>query len=109
FLTSVTGVLQFGQARISSNSGSTAMPGLYDTSRLLWNNPPMKLVVLVAVLGASAPVIAAGQTRPAAPRRPAPPASTAPALDRTAEAYAQFLQAHLFADAGNMDEAIAAY
>jgi tetratricopeptide (TPR) repeat protein len=69
----------------------------------------MKLVVLVAVLGASAPVIAAGQTGPAAPRRPAPPASSAPAPDRTAEAYAQFLQAHLFADAGKMDEAIAAY
>jgi tetratricopeptide (TPR) repeat protein len=70
----------------------------------------MKLVVLVAVLGASAPVIAAGQTRPAAPRRPAPPASTtAPAMDRTAEAYSQFLQAHMLADAGNTDEAIAAY
>jgi hypothetical protein len=38
FLTSVTGVLQFGHARISSNSGSTAMSRLYDTSRLLWNN-----------------------------------------------------------------------
>src|SRR4051812_13637327 len=85
------------------------MPGLYDTSRHLWNNPPMKLVVLVAVLGASAPVFAAGQTRPAAPRRPAPPASTVPALDRTAEAYAQFLQAHMLADAGSVDEAITAY
>ena len=41
FLTSVTGVLQCGQARISSNSGSTAMPGLYDTSCHLWNNPPL--------------------------------------------------------------------
>lgn len=38
FLTSVTGVLQLGQARISSNSGSTGMVGIYDTSRLLWNN-----------------------------------------------------------------------
>src|SRR5258708_20950636 len=38
FLTSVTGVLQFGHARISSSSGSTAMWGIYDTSRLLWNN-----------------------------------------------------------------------
>ena len=38
FLTSVTGVLQLGQARISSNSGSTGMGGIYDTSRLLWNN-----------------------------------------------------------------------
>src|SRR5258708_18601744 len=38
FLTSVTGVLQFGQARISSSSWSTGMPRIYDTSRLLWNN-----------------------------------------------------------------------
>ena len=38
FLTSVTGVLQLGQARISSNSGSTGMGGIYDTSLLLWNN-----------------------------------------------------------------------
>jgi tetratricopeptide (TPR) repeat protein len=68
----------------------------------------MKLVVLVAVLGASAPVVAAGQTRQSAPRRPAPPA-TAPAQDRQAEAYAQFLRAHAYADAGNIDEAIAAY
>jgi hypothetical protein len=38
FWTSVTGVLQLGQARISSNSGSTGMGGIYDTSLLLWNN-----------------------------------------------------------------------
>src|SRR5258707_11855478 len=38
FLTSVTGVLQFGHARISSSSWSTVMPRIYDTSRLLWNN-----------------------------------------------------------------------
>jgi hypothetical protein len=38
FFTSTTGVLQLGQARISSNSGSTGMAGLYDTSVLLWNN-----------------------------------------------------------------------
>ena len=38
FLTSVTGVLQFGHARISSSSGSTGMSGIYDTSPLLWNN-----------------------------------------------------------------------
>jgi len=67
----------------------------------------MKLVVLVAVLGASSPVIAAGQNRPAAPRRAAPPA--APAQDRQAEAYAQFLRAHAYADAGNIEDAIAAY
>src|SRR6185503_5278657 len=42
FLTSVTGVLQFGHARISSNSGSTAIPGLYDTFPLLWNNSSMQ-------------------------------------------------------------------
>src|SRR6266542_5644787 len=38
FLTSVTGVLQFGHARISSSSGSTGICGIYDTSALLWNN-----------------------------------------------------------------------
>src|SRR5437867_2838893 len=38
FLTSVTGVLQLGHARISSSSGSTAMLGIYDTFPLLWNN-----------------------------------------------------------------------
>jgi hypothetical protein len=37
-LISITGVLQLGQARISSSSGSTAMPELYDTAQLLWNN-----------------------------------------------------------------------
>lgn len=72
----------------------------------------MKFVVLVAVLGASAPIVAAGQTRQAAPRQPAatPPAQApAAAADRTAEAYAQFLAAHVFADQGNADEAINAY
>src|SRR5262245_61305238 len=38
FLTSATGVLQFGQARISRNSGATGIGGLYDTFALLWNN-----------------------------------------------------------------------
>jgi hypothetical protein len=38
FLTSVTGVLHWGQARISSNSGSTDMLAIYDTFTLLWNN-----------------------------------------------------------------------
>ena len=38
FLTSATGVLQFGQANISSSSGSTGMWRLYDTRCLLWNN-----------------------------------------------------------------------
>jgi tetratricopeptide (TPR) repeat protein len=70
----------------------------------------MKTVVFVAVLGASAPVVAAGQTQPA-PRRAAPPApsTSKPAADRTAEAYAQFLQAHALADAGSIEEAVAAY
>src|SRR4029077_8829503 len=38
FLTSTTGVLQLGHARISSSSWSTGMPRIYDTFRLLWNN-----------------------------------------------------------------------
>jgi len=66
----------------------------------------MKIVVLVAVLGAAAPLAAAGQTRQAARSRQA---TAPPPVDRTAEAYAQFLQAHAAADAGNVDEAIAAY
>src|SRR5689334_7106257 len=111
FLTSVTGVLHFGQARISSNSGSRAMPGLYDTFDVLWNNPGMRTVVFVAMLGVSAPVgAAAGQARPSAPRRQtSPPAASANQDARTAEAYTEFLRAHMLGDAGNVDEAIAAY
>ena len=76
-------------------------------------SPVMKLVVFVAVLGVSVPIVAAAQTRQAAPRgraaaAPAPPAP-APAPDKTAEAYAQFLAAHAFADQGNLEGAIAAY
>jgi tetratricopeptide (TPR) repeat protein len=66
----------------------------------------MKIVLLVAALGASAPLTAYGQSRQAAPRREPTPQQSA---DRTAEAYAQFLQAHMYGDAGNIDEAIAAY
>lgn len=68
----------------------------------------MKIAVLVAVLGVSAPMVAAAQTRRPAPSRQAV-APAAPASDRMAEAYAQFLQAHSLADAGSTDEAIAAY
>ncbi len=67
----------------------------------------MNIVVLVAVLGASAPLVAAGQTRQAAPRQQA--TSPTPAPDRTADAYAQFLQAHVLADESKTEEAIAAY
>jgi tetratricopeptide (TPR) repeat protein len=67
----------------------------------------MKIVVFVAVLGASAPVVATAQTRQPATGRQTTPAPAA--TDKTAEAYAQFLQAHVFADAGNLDEAVAAY
>ncbi|MGC4080963.1 MAG: tetratricopeptide repeat protein [Vicinamibacterales bacterium] len=75
----------------------------------------MKFVVFVAVLGASAPIVAAGQTRcrdaaatatPPSSQAAATPASSA---DKTADAYAQFLAAHVFADQGNLDEAINAY
>jgi tetratricopeptide (TPR) repeat protein len=69
----------------------------------------MKTVVLVAVLGASAPLAAAGQpASQAAPRRQASPPATAQD-DRTAEAYSQFLQAHMLADGGETNAAIAAY
>lgn len=66
----------------------------------------MKIVVLVAVLGASAPLAAAGQSTPAQGRGQSPSPA---AQDRTADAYAQFLQAHAYGDAGKIDEAIAAY
>jgi tetratricopeptide (TPR) repeat protein len=68
----------------------------------------MKLVVLVAVLGASAPLAAAGQTGQSAPRRQ-PAQASAPAADRTAQAYAEFLEAHALASGGNVEEAVAAY
>ena len=67
----------------------------------------MKTVVLVAVIGASAPLVAAGQTSgQATSQRPGAPPQT---QDRTAEAYNQFLQARLLADSNNLDGAIAAY
>lgn len=70
----------------------------------------MKFVVLVAVLGASAPIVASAQTRQAAPRRQTmPPTAPAQAADPKAEAYAQFLAAHVFADQGNVEGAVAAY
>src|SRR5437773_8374795 len=76
FLTSRTGVLQLGHARISRSSGSTAMPGIYDTPGLLWNNSYMKLVLIVAILGVSSSLAEAGQAR-RAPERPAAPPSAA--------------------------------
>ena len=69
----------------------------------------MKTVVLVAVLSAAAPLVADAQTRQAAPRRPPAAAAAPTASDRTSDAYAQFLQAHVFADAGKVEDAIAAY
>lgn len=65
----------------------------------------MKIVVLVAAFGALAPLADAGQT---APRTQAPAAQGSTA-DRTAEAYSQFLRAHLLADEGDLNGAIAAY
>src|SRR5450756_2226714 len=67
FLTSVTGVLQLGHARISSNSGSTAMASIYDTSALLWNNSEMKLAALVAAFSVSVPIVSADARAHGAP------------------------------------------
>src|SRR5258708_24584316 len=81
FLTSVTGVLEFGQERISSSSGSTGMGGIYGTFQLLWNNSlRMKLAALVAACSVMCPSAAVAQTRPP--------------VSKAAEAYAQFLLAH---------------
>src|SRR5437763_3738015 len=92
FLTSVTGVLQFGQARISSNSGSTGMWGIYDTSTLLWNNSHMKFAAFIVALSLFAPVAASPQT-----------------ADGVGEAYAQFLLGHRLEEADDDAGAIAAY
>jgi len=64
----------------------------------------MKVVVLVALLGASATVVHAGQAR----RGTSPPPAPQGAPDRKAQAYEQFLRAHLFEDE-DTDTAIAAY
>src|SRR5215831_15746819 len=101
-LTSTTGVLQFGHATISSRSGSTAISGIYVTRRKFCGTIPcMKVVVLVAVLGVTTSMAEAGQARRAAP--PAPQT-----LDRTAQAYEQYLRAHLLED-DDTDAAITAY
>jgi tetratricopeptide (TPR) repeat protein len=62
----------------------------------------MKVAVLIAVLGVGSSLAEAGQARRATP----PPASPQP--DRTAQAYEQFLRAHLLED-DDTDAAIAAY
>src|SRR5258708_8790892 len=96
FLTSVTGVLQLGQARISSNSGSTGIHAIYDTFPLLWNNSPMKSLI-VAAFCVAVPISAAGQSR------------VPSATDRPGEAYEQFLLAHRLAEHDDEAGAIAAY
>ena len=71
----------------------------------------MRLAVLVAILGALAPSSEAGQVRQAPPPQAAatePQTSLAQAAERTAQAYDQFLQAHLLQDE-DADAAIAAY
>jgi len=98
FLTSVTGVLQFGHARISSSSGSTATSGIYDTFLLLWNNSNMKSSALFLVV-----ITWAGSA--AAQTAPAPAASST----KSAEAYAQFLIGHRLAENEDEAGAIAAY
>src|SRR5258707_13948842 len=110
FLTSTTGVLQWGHARISSSSWSTGMARIYDTFRLLWNNSGMKLAVLLAVCGVTislAPDARAGVQGASRGQRPAPPAASSP--DKIADAYAQFLLGHRFEENEDETAAIAAY
>src|SRR4051812_5385004 len=64
----------------------------------------MKVAAIVVVVGLSAPFTAAAQQRPV-PGRPLAPQAT----DRIAEAYDQFLRAHMFEQDEKFDEAIAAY
>ena len=86
------------------------MRGIYDTPLLLWNNSLMKLVVFVALLGACAPIVEAGQARGPAPRpsvpQTPPPAAQAP--DRVGQAYEQFLRARMIRET-DVEGAIAAY
>jgi tetratricopeptide (TPR) repeat protein len=64
----------------------------------------MRVVVFVAILGASAPWVEAGQTRRAA----APPQAGNESADRVAQAYDQFLRAHLIEDE-DVEGAITSY
>lgn len=64
----------------------------------------MKLAVFVALIGASAPSVALGQARRTPPVAP----QTAPAPDRKAQAYDQFLRAHQLQEE-DVEGAIAAY
>jgi predicted Zn-dependent protease len=82
------------------------MRGIYDTSRLLWNNlGVMKIaaIFLLASISVGVSAVHAGQNAQASRPTVAPPA------DPIAEAYAQFLMAHRFEDDENADAAIAAY
>jgi tetratricopeptide (TPR) repeat protein len=101
FLTSVTFVLHsgFGQTRISSSSGSTAIVGIYDTFLLLWNNSIMKSSALILVLSISTAGAAAA----------APQQTPSASASKTGEAYAQFLIAHRLAENDDEAGAIAAY
>src|SRR4051812_25835122 len=64
----------------------------------------MKVVVILAVLGLSAPFADGAQPRQNTGRPLAPQAT-----DRIAEAYEQFLRAHMLEQDEKVDEAIAAY
>src|SRR5437867_5839942 len=106
FLTGVTGVLQFGHARISSSSGSTGMSGIYDTFSHLWNNSSMKWSVILCVFLVSA---AAANAEPRLQRTSSTSSQASRASDKTAEAYAQFLIGHRLAENDDESGAIAAY
>jgi tetratricopeptide (TPR) repeat protein len=71
----------------------------------------MKVAAIIAVLGLSASLATAAQQPAAAPPRPAAAGQPlAPqATDRVAEAYEQFLRAHMFEQDENFDEALASY
>src|ERR1700720_2807628 len=88
FLTSLTGVLQLGQARISSSSGSMAMVANSMTARRFCGTIyPMKLGVLLVFLAGS--VFAAEPAQSGRQNRGAPAAASASSA--VAEAYDQFM------------------
>lgn len=67
----------------------------------------MKRALLSAVLTLSVPFAAGAQTRPSAPARQG--AAPAPALDKVAEAYGQFLLAHRLEQSDDVNGAVLAY
>src|ERR1022692_1970786 len=105
FLTSVTGVLQLGHARISSSSGPTAMWGIYATFTVFMEQfDCMRLRALATIVCVVVPVVASAQTA-----RGRAPLAADTAATKVASAYDQFLLGHRLEQQDDVMGAIAAY